>query len=275
LRIQDLGVLEGEVLLFGGVYSNLQALEALLEVARLRRIFSQNAICTGDVVAYCADAQACVARIRAFGCPVLAGNCEVQLAADAADCGCGFEPGSACSALSVGWYARANAGISAASRSWMATCPDRIVFEHQNQRFAVLHGGASDISKFIWPVTPDAVIAAELVALTRQLGPVDHVIAGHSGIAMQRRIGRVTWTNAGAIGMPGHHGRPTTSYAILSNKGIEIKVLSYDFNPTIRAMQQAGLTQGYHECLQTGYWPSEDVLPPEMRLRENRKPAAR
>ena len=32
-----------------------------------------------------------------------------------------------------------------------------------------------------------------------------------------------------------------------------------------RAMRSAGLTQGYDTALQTGNWPSEDVLPKELR----------
>ncbi len=33
----------------------------------------------------------------------------------------------------------------------------------------------------------------------------------------------------------------------------------------VAAMERAGLTQGYHSALRSGYWPSEDVLPPELR----------
>ena len=49
MRVQDFGAFDGGVTLFGGPYSNLQALEALAE-----RVEGP-AICTGDVVAYGGD----------------------------------------------------------------------------------------------------------------------------------------------------------------------------------------------------------------------------
>jgi len=266
MKIQDLGEIHGDMLLFGGVYSNLQALEAFLKVAKARNIAPANIICSGDIVAYCADAAACSDLMHSLGAPILAGNCEIQLAANALDCGCGYDEGSECSILSRGWYAHATEQVSEAHKAWMGDLPDRIVFTHQGQRYAVIHGGASDVSRFIWPVIPDAEIAGEIALLVTQVGPVDHVIAGHSGIPMQRQIGDVYWTNTGAIGMPSHNGSPLTHYGVLNDKGIEIKILDYDHHAASTAMEQAGLVQGYHETLKTGYWPSEDTLPLEMRL---------
>lgn len=265
MKIRDLGEIQGDMLLFGGVYSNSAALDALLAIAKQMGIVPENCICTGDVVAYCADAATSVDRIRAFGCPVLAGNCEVQLALDAKDCGCGFDAGSTCNILSRGWYAHALSEVTQAHKTWMGGLPDRIIFTRQGTRYAVIHGGATDISRFIWPVTKDAEIAVEIAALMDQIGPVDHIIAGHSGIPMQRVIDGIRWTNTGAIGMPAHDGNAQTHYGALCGKEFTIKMLPYDMNVTIKAMIKAGLTQGYHETLKTGYWPSEDTLPLEMR----------
>ena len=50
LRVQDFGRFDEPVVLFGGPYSNLQALEALSTI-----IGERPAICTGDVVAYGAN----------------------------------------------------------------------------------------------------------------------------------------------------------------------------------------------------------------------------
>ncbi|MEH6361225.1 MAG: metallophosphoesterase family protein, partial [Amylibacter sp.] len=261
----DLGEIQGDMLLFGGIYSNLAALDALLLFAKENAIPAQNCICTGDIVAYCADVEDSTHAIRRFGCPVLAGNCEVQLGANADDCGCGFDEGSECSLLSHAWYAHATKQVSAGNKAWMGTLPERIVFTRRGERFAVLHGGATDISRFIWPVTKDAEIATEIATLTDQVGRIDHIIAGHSGIPMQRMVDGVSWMNAGAIGMPSHNGSPDTSFGILSDNKFRIKMLPYDFNATIKAMKAAGLIQGYHETLSSGFWPSEDMLPLEMR----------
>lgn len=263
MKIIDLGRLGGPVCVFGGVYSNLSALQAFLAVTA--DVPATNFLCLGDVVAYCARGADCVAALRARGGPVLAGNCERQIAEGAEDCGCGYDDGSVCSLLSRAWYAHARATIGADDRAWMDGLPDRIVFEHADRRWAMVHGGASDISAFVWPTAGDAQIAAEIALLVEQVGPVDGVIAGHSGIAMIRQVGGVTWFNPGALGMPGHDGSAEVRYGMLDADGPRIARLAYDPTPEVAAMQADGLTQGYERALASGWWPSEDTLPEGIR----------
>ena len=265
MKVNDLGRLDGPVLVFGGPYSNLQATQAVLDRAKAQGIPADHMICTGDVVAYCADPSATVAAIRAAGCAVVAGNCEVQLASDAADCGCGFAPGSTCDRLSAAWFAHADAALDGQARAWMAGLPDMVVFTHGSRRCAVIHGGVSDIARFVWPTGDDAELHQEIKLIEDEIGPVDTVIAGHCGLPFSRRVGGVEWINAGVIGMPPNDGRPDTRYALLSGGAVRIEPLVYDHAGARAAMRHAGLTQGYDAALSTGYWPSEDVLPPELR----------
>jgi predicted phosphodiesterase len=262
---RDIGRLEGEVLLFGGPYSNLQATQAVAQVAAARGIAPGNMICTGDVVAYCADPLASLALVRELGCVVVAGNCERQLAAGAADCGCGFQAGTACDLLSAGWFAHADARVGAADRAWMADCPDIVTFQHEGARCAVIHGGLSDISRFLWPVSPKAEFAEEIACIERAVGPVDRVIAGHCGLGFARQIGAVSWVNAGVIGMPPHDGRQATRYAVMSGGQVILHRLDYDAPAAADAMRLTGLVQGYEQSLLSGIWPSEDVLPQALR----------
>ena len=266
-EIADLGRLEGDILIYGGPYSNLQATEALLAEADRRGIPPGRRICTGDVVAYCADPLPTLALVRAEGGTVVAGNTERQLASDAEDCGCGFESGSACDLLSRGWYPHARARVAAdpGARSWLGACPDIAVFTLGPRRAVVIHGGVTDIARFLWPSSPEADFTAELEALQAVAGPVDMVIAGHCGLAFHRRIGAVDWLNAGVIGMPANNGTPETRYLVLSGEGAEIAALSYDHAAAADAMRAAGLRQGYDRALETGWWPSQDILPPELR----------
>ncbi|WP_306114514.1 MULTISPECIES: metallophosphoesterase [unclassified Roseovarius] len=263
--VQDLGQLDGPVLLFGGPYSNLPATQALFDVARDRGIGADHMICTGDVVAYCADPAETVAAIRASGCAIVAGNCEKQLAANEMDCGCGFEAGSACDLLSAGWYAHADRAIGAGDRAWMGGVPDIVTFIHQGRRAAVIHGGVTEISRFLWPTSPEAEFEAEIDHLTGLIGAVYMVIAGHCGIPFVRSVGAVDWINAGVIGMPPHDGRPETRYAVMSDGTVTIERLRYDHAVAADHMRQRGLTQGYDNALLSGYWPSEEVLPPDLR----------
>ncbi|WP_408637144.1 metallophosphoesterase family protein [Pseudosulfitobacter koreensis] len=264
--VSDMGQRDGPLLIFGGPYSNVQATRALLAVAAARGIGGDHMLCTGDIVAYCGAPAATVAAIRAAGCAVVAGNCERQLAAGAPDCGCGFADGSACDLLSAGWYGFARARVSAQDAAWMGQLPDIVTFRHQGARYAAVHGGATDIARFIWPDSDDAVFAQEWVAVEAACGPVDHIIAGHCGIPFIRTLPQGRWINAGVIGMPPHDGRQQTRFAVLDGGDVQIMRLDYDVAGAIYDMCSAGLTQGYDSALRRGYWPSEDVLPETLRV---------
>ena len=267
MRVHECGDLHGPVLAFGGPYSNLQATQALLAEAERRGVSGDRLICTGDVVAYCAGPVQTVAAIRASGAQVVAGNMEISLGAGADACGCGFEAGTACDVMAGAWFAYADAAVGSEDRAWMGACPDWITFRHAGRRCAVVHGAASDVARFLWPTTDTGAFAREWEVIESQIGPIDLVISGHSGVPFLRNLPFGTWLNAGVIGMPPHDGSPETRFAVLAADGaISIEMLAYDHIGAAQAMQAAGLTQGYDRALRTGYWPSEDVLPPDLRV---------
>jgi predicted phosphodiesterase len=260
-------MIDGPMLVFGGPYSNLQATRAVLAEAARRGIPPARILCTGDVVAYGADAAACCDLVMASGIAVLAGNCEEQLAEAAEDCGCGFEEGTACDLLSRSWYAHANAQVTPAQRDWMRGLPKRIVLAlPDGRRLAVLHGGAMETSRFLFASAPGDVLADEIAATG-----CDGVIAGHCGLPFARRVGDGLWLNAGAVGMPADDGTPRVWFSVLTPGAeglrIEILPLDYDHAAAAAAMRAARLPEGYAAALSTGLWPSCDVLPPAERAR--------
>jgi len=260
MKVRDFGRIDGPVLLFGGPYSNAHATEAFAEIAN-----NTPAICTGDVVAYGGNPSETIALVRARKWPVVAGNCKRRFAEGADNCACGFGANTTCDLLSRDWYPFAAANVAEEDRLWMANLPDFGLFSHQDRRYAVIHGGVTSISRFLWPSSEEADFVLEIAALEAVTGQVDGIIAGHSDIAFHRRIGRHQWINAGAIGLPPHDGRPETRFARLENGEVAFERLGYDHQGAAAAMAGAGLTQGYHHSLVTGVWPSEDVLPPELR----------
>ncbi len=261
VNVADFGHFEGPVVLCGGPYSNLQATQAMVAAAGDRPV-----ICTGDVVAYCADPAATVELVRASGWHVIAGNCEQQIAEGADDCGCGFGDGTACDLLSRGWYPHALAATGQEARDWMAALPEVATFVQDGRRYAVVHGGGTAVNRFIWPSSADSDFEAEIAAVERMTGPLDGVVAGHCGVAFNRCVGRHHWINAGAIGLPPHDRRPETRYAVLDAGEVTIERLAYDHDGARAAMEAAGLQQGYDAALSSGVWPSEDILPPELRM---------
>ena len=265
MRILDLGDIAGPMILFGGPYSNSHAMLALMVRAGEMGVDGRAMICTGDLVAYCADPMGVVALTRNADITVVAGNCEKQLAANAMDCGCGFEDGTACDLLSAGWYGFADKHVTDGARAWMKDVPDIVTFHHAGRRFAVIHGGVTDISRFIWSSCGDSIFKREINILEGLVGPIDLIISGHSGIAFERRIGDHLWINAGVIGMPANNEQQSTQYVTLIDGVATICDLNYDVTGAFSAMETAGLTQGYHTALTSGIWPSQDVLPPELR----------
>ncbi|MEM9425858.1 MAG: metallophosphoesterase [Pseudomonadota bacterium] len=258
--MHDFGPIDEPVVLFGGPYSNLAALEALAGV-----IGERPALCTGDVVAYASRPVETVNLMRAMAVGCIAGNCERQVAEGGLDCGCGFEAGTSCDLLSRGWYSFLSSACDPDTIRWLADQPELGVFTQNGRRYVVIHGGFTAINRFIWPDSPEDVFLEEITALEGRLGPIHGVVAGHCGIAFHRHIEGYQWINPGVIGLPPHDGRPQTRYGVLTDGEVLIERLDYDHDATRRDMEAAGLTQGYHKTMKTGIWPSEDVLPQTMR----------
>jgi predicted phosphodiesterase len=262
--ILDLGALEPPLLFFGGAYGNLQATESLRAEAARRGVSPDRVICTGDVVAYCGAPAESVALIRDWGIAVTQGNVEEQIAAAAEDCGCGFEEGSACEVLSRSWYALCLAALDPATARWMERLPRLIRFEVDGVRFAVLHAAADAINRFVFASTPAADKQAQLDALG-----VDAVIAGHSGIPFTQRLDGGVWHNAGVVGMPANDGTPEVWFSMLARTGAGLAFvhhrLDYDFAAAAADMRRGGFPEPYARALETGLWPSLDILPDKER----------
>lgn len=262
----------GPLLIFGGPYSNLRATQAIRAEAQRLGIPGHRTICTGDVVAYCAEPQETCALVRDWGCHVVAGNCEEQLAAGALDCGCGFEEGTACDLLAKGWYPYADRRIEAGTREWMRTLPQAITFRFGGLSFRVVHGGVDVINRFIF-ASENTVIADEL-----ERAGVDVVIAGHSGIPFvhRSRSGKpAVWFNPGVIGMPANDGTADAWYGLVEPLGLGVRLslyrLPYDHMGAASAVRRQGYADSYARALVTGLWPSLDVLPPKERSQSGKR----
>lgn len=262
--VRDLGALEGPVLVFGGPYGNLEATEAMIDAARRLGIAGANAICTGDVVAYGADPQAVVDRVRAWGCAVVMGNCEESLAADAGDCGCGFSEGSTCAALSAQWFTATRRDLDTEATRWMGMLPRRIDFVLAGRRFAAIHGGLSRINQFVFASTPARVKADQIAA-----AGADAILAGHCGLPFSQILGDTLWHNSGALGMPANDGTPRVWFSVLTarDRGVQVDhhPVEYDHRPAAAKMRARGYPAAYADALASGLWPSCDVLPPRER----------
>ena len=265
-KIKHIGELKGGVLLFGGVYSNLQALQRLIQIAKDNRIDPQNCICTGDIVGYCAEPKETVQLFQEWGAQSIAGNVELQLSAVADDCGCDFTQGSLCDGFSKVWYPYAQRKLSKQDIDWMGQLPNHITFDYYQERIMVVHGSLNKVSEFIFESTPLATKKKNFEALES-----DVIVAGHSGLPFRQKLENKLWVNAGAIGMPANDGTPRTWCVLLqkTKKGIEYTYLDivYDFKKAYANMLSESLTLEYAETLISGLWNNMETLPEaEKRL---------
>ncbi len=272
--IRDLGEIGGPLIVCGGIYGNLEALDALLAEADRLGLPSSRVIHTGDVAAYCADPRACAERIRELGLVAIRGNIEEQLATGAEDCGCGFEEDSACAVMADEWFAYVKNQMTDELRGWMRGLPRHLVLTLRGNSVRVVHGGVDNISEYVFGSAPAGVFRAVL----EQAG-TDVVLAGHTGLPFTRFIGGRVWHNTGSLGMPANDGTPRVWYSLVRPDGdrivFEHRALTYDYRKTAAKLREAGLPDGYARCLETGLWPSLDILPRAERAARGKPIALR
>lgn len=259
-KIENLGKLSGKTLLFGGVYSNLQAIEALKQIAEKEGIPPENCICTGDIVGYCAQPEETVQLFKLWGAKSIVGNVEIQLRENAADCGCDFREGSRCDGFSQLWYPYAQSKLSSNSLEFLKTLPNTIQFEYASKKATVVHGSYFNVSEFIFKSTDWSKKAPNFTATNS-----DVIVAGHSGLPFQDQQNGQLWLNPGVIGMPANDGNPSVWYAILDdakeNFNYTHHTLNYNYKLTSKLMQNGLLPEEYSRTIVTGIWDNTEILP--------------
>ncbi|WP_028871455.1 metallophosphoesterase family protein [Psychroserpens burtonensis] len=258
-KIEDLGTIKGRILLFGGVYSNLQALEAMKHVAEREQISAENCICTGDIVGYCAQPEETVQLFKLWKAKSIVGNVEIQLGEGAEDCGCDFKKGSRCDGFSQQWYPFAQSKLSKSSLTFMKTLPDHISFNYAEKRVTVVHGSYFNTSAFIYKSSPWESKQPDFDVTNS-----DVIIAGHCGLPFNHKHENKLWLNPGVIGMPANDGNPSVWYAILDDtqESFTFKhyTLDYNYKLTSNLMDNGVLPQEYARTLVTGIWDNTEIL---------------
>lgn len=261
-KIENLGNVAGKILLFGGVYSNLQALEALKQIAEHEGIKAENCICSGDIVGYCAQPEETVQLFKIWNAKSIAGNVEIQLRAGAEDCGCDFRKGSRCDGFSQQWYPYAKSLLSKTSLDFMNTLPDHITFNYAGKKVMVVHGSYFNTSEFIFKSSPWHIKEPNFSIENTNY---DIIIGGHCGLPFHHKENDKLWLNPGVIGMPANDGNPSVWYAILDDTTGTVThkhhTLNYNYRLTSQLMQNELLPKEYARTIITGIWDNTEILP--------------
>ncbi len=259
-EIKHIGTKNGKLLLFGGVYSNLQALEKLITIANEEHIAPENCICTGDITGYCAQPEETIQLFRDWGALSIAGNVELQLANDSEDCGCDFKAGSRCDSFSKTWFPFTKGYLSKESLEWMSEIPEHISFDYGNKKVTVVHGNYGNTSEFIFK--SNANNSKEKCFKDTES---DVIIAGHCGLPFHQSIKEKLWLNPGVIGMPANDGTTRVWYMLLEIKKGNVnythRSFDYDHNTAQQLMFKNHLPEAYADTLSSGIWDNMEILP--------------
>ncbi len=267
-KIIDIGNISGKVLLFGGVYSNLQALEALIAVAKREHISPENCICTGDIIGYCGQPEETAQLFKTWNAHSIVGNVEEQLASGSVDCGCDFTAGSRCDNFSKEWYPLAQSKLSTSSIDWIKALPDHIKFQYAGKNVCVVHGSYEYISEFVFKSTDWNL---KLTSFKNSESSV--IIAGHCGLPFLDQKNDQVWINPGVIGMPANDGLQSVWYAVLDDSnGLSVKhhTLAYHHQEAVKIMLTNGFPASYAATLETGLWDNMEILPEREKQQQGK-----
>ncbi len=260
---KNIGALTDKILAFGGVYSNLQALEKMQAIADKLAIPPSNIICTGDVVGYCAQPEESIQVLMDWGIHCIAGNVELQLREGAEDCGCDFNKGSRCDVFSRQWYPFSKAQVSASSVEWMNGLPDFIQFQYGTNKAMVVHGSYHETAEYLFKSTPWEVKARNFQDTQSTI-----ILAGHCGLPFNDSHKGKFWLNPGVIGMPANDGTMRVWYMLLYLSAdqhviFEHCTFEYDYLKAASLMEEQHLPHAYAQTLKTGLWDNCEILPDE------------
>lgn len=252
------------IAVFGGVYSNAQALTAMLDDGRRRDVDA--VYCLGDVGGFGPHPDRVYPLLREAGVRMVQGNYDLSIAEGRDDCGCGYiDPRDNHYAhLS---YVYTLAGTSRDNRAWLATLPASRRVRLGERRVVMCHGSPRRVNEFLWEsTTPNGLLRRFLGA-----ADADVLLCTHTGIKWHRALGDVDAVNVGVIGRPENDGRTNVWYTLLTadpDLTVEFIPVAYDHDTLARQVEDEALPKEFAETVRTGWWTTcLENLPARERAR--------
>ena len=253
------------IAVFGGVYSNHHALEAVLADIRARA--PDHAWCLGDLGGFGPHPDRAAAALRASGVPSLCGNYDDSIGHDRDDCACGYTDPRDNHFAQVSFdYTRAR--TSAGHKLWMRGLPEHARLGAAGRRVLFCHGSPRRVNEFLWESTCSDAFLEWLC----RAHDADVVVCGHTGLPWHRALpGGRHVVNAGAIGRPANDGRPAAWYAAIRigrDVEVEFRPVAYDHEALALEMEAERLPAEFVETIRTGWWTTcLENLPARERRR--------
>ena len=256
------------IAVFGGVYNNTPALEAVIADARNRG--ADELICLGDMGGFGPHPDRVFAPLIDNDVFCIQGNYDDSIGNALDDCQCGYTDPRDNHYAQIS-YAYTLANTSAEGRAWLRGLPPQARRTWGDRRVLLAHGSPRRVNEFLWESTsPDAFLEHLLDA-----HEADVLLVTHTGLHWSRELpsGRVV-INVGAIGRPANDGRTNVWYTLiraaddaprLTHQQIPV---AYDHERLARQMRDQSLPALFVETILTGWWTTcLEVLPALERHR--------
>jgi predicted phosphodiesterase len=271
------------IAVFGGVYSNYLALEALLEDPRVPEI--QHLYCLGDIGAFGPLPDRACEILRVTGIPIIQGNYDNSVGNGLADCQCGYtDPRD-------NYFARVSyeytfRHTSSDNKTWLRNLQSEIRIQLGPYRALLCHGSPRKMNEFLWETTTSDAFLDWLF----ERYDTDIIIATHTGLHWHREPSPGKhFINCGVIGRPANNGQTKVVYTIISVEDgefedtefsgsaddpsarplrVDFVRLDYDYERLAAEMTSEGLPEEFVETIRTGWWTTcNEILPAKERAR--------
>ena len=235
--------------MLGDIHANLPALAACWEQAEAEGY--DRIAHTGDVVGYGPFPNECVAFLRERNIPGARGNFDENVGADADESG-SRDPSPEEKVLAEASFRWTRRQIQLMPKRWLADLPFEVRMEDGRGGLVVYHASPFDLRSSLGPGMPESLFRE----YGREAG-AGIVITGHCREPFHRRVGRMSFVNAGSVGRP-RDGDPRTGYAVIEvmETNGEVKVafrrFSYDIEAVIRTLGRRGAPADLAPRLQKG-----------------------
>ncbi len=108
------------------------------------------------------------------------------------------------------------------------------------------HGTPRSDEEIVTAATSDAYLAGALAGES-----ADVIVAGHTHVQLDRKIGAQRFVNAGSVGMP-YEDEPGAYWALVGDDELELRRTSYDYTAAAEAIKATGFPAAdelVRECL--------------------------
>jgi putative phosphoesterase len=246
--------------LFGDIHGNLQGLQAAWRL--LAGAGTDLSICTGDVVQYGPDPEACVSFLREHSVDCVQGNCDRAVARGRRTTGDEFE--------NVHWSRLARealewtrSALSEPARLWLRNLPEERRFSVERQSVVVTHGLPGNVSGGLQSSADGEVYD---VILERSGAAV--LVLGHTHEPMLLRRPRGWIVNPGSIGGGSLPSAGTAAILEIPERGpVSVSMLRvpFDIGAYSAASSAAGLPDVFRRCVELGRdprgaWHATDIF---------------